>query len=521
MMTGPGDTILVEGGRVYDHDGDTDSPPVKDILIVGDRIAAIEADIGRRLTAGERVAALGDRRPDEVIDARDRLVLPGFVNAHYHSHDTLFKGSFETIPLDFWGIYTLPPSYTRRSKEELRARTLIGAVECIRTGMTTVQDMDTIYPFHEEDLDIVLDAYDQIGLRCVFAAQFANVPKAKVRPFWETSIPKVEQHRLGASVRQFEDGVDIIEVIERTIKERRGRSDLVSFGLGPASPEACTHAVWEQIVDLSAREALPIYTHIYQSKGMTLIARHNYDAYNGSLVRFLRHVGALGPRLTLAHSVWLLPEEIEILAETGTNVALNPVGNLKTGSGIAPMREFLQAGVGIGLGCDNCSCSDAQNMFQAMKLFTGLAAVTHPDPGPPYATDAIRAATLGGARALSLDGEIGALVPGMKADMTILDLRDVSFVPLNSVARQVVFTEAGRSIETVIVDGRIVMRDRRILSIDEAALRRLVDEVMRELRKDLADVIERVRPIYEHVMATHLRTSAEDLGISRYVGTDR
>ena len=210
-------------------------------------------------------------------------MLPGFVNAHYHSHDTLFKGSFETIPLDFWGLYAMPPSYQRRSREELRARTLIGAVECIRTGMTTVQDMDTIYPFHEDDLDCILDAYDEIGLRCVFAAQFADVPKVRVRPYWEEMIPKDEWHRLGASVRQFGDGVDIAGEMERVIGARRRRSSRISFGLGPASPEACTPALWERIVDLSGRENLPIFTHIYQSKGMTLIARHNYQQYGGSL----------------------------------------------------------------------------------------------------------------------------------------------------------------------------------------------------------------------------------------------
>ena len=509
--------ILVEGGRVYDHDGDTDHPSVKDVLIVDDRIVAVEPGIGARLAEGGNMPALADGWLDEVIDARDRLVLPGFVNAHYHSHDTLFKGAFEAIPLDFWGIYAMPPSYLRRSKEELRARTLIGAVECIRSGMTTVQDMDTIYPFHEDDLDVVLEAYEQVGLRCIFAAQFANVAKVAVRPYWEDLIPKAEQHRLGAPVRQFEDGTDIIEVIERTIKSRRGRDGRIGFGIGPASPEACTPALWERIAELSAREGLPIYTHIYQNKGMTLIGRHKYEAYGGSLIRFLGEVGALGPRLTLAHSVWLLPEEIDTLAETGTNVALNPVGNLKTRSGVAPMRMLLERGVNVGLGCDNCSCSDAQNMFQAMKLFVGLAGITHPDPGLPYSTDALRAATLGGARALGLEGEVGAVAPGMKADLTILDLSDVSFVPLTSAVRQIVFTEAGRSVETVIVDGRVVMRDRRILTIDETALRRSVEQVMVALRKDLGEVTERLAPIYDKVMEAHLRASEADLGVSRLV----
>ena len=141
--------------------------------------------------------------------------------------------------------------------------------------------------------------------------------------------------------------------------------------------------------------------------------------------------------------------------------------------------------------------------------------MTDPEPGPPYGKDAIYAATIGGAKALGLVGEVGRLQAGMKADLTILDLADISFVPLNSVARQVVFTEAGRSVETVIIDGRIVMRDRRIVTVDEAALRRSVEEVMKVLRADLAEVVERLKPVHHHIMNAHLRTSAADLGMGR------
>ena len=135
------------------------------------------------------------------------------------------------------------------------------------------------------------------------------------------------------------------------------------------------------------------------------------------------------------------------------------------------MRAAMQAGVNIALGCDNCSCGDCQSMFQAMKMFCLLAAITDPNPTGVRAADAIRAATLGGARAMNLDGEIGAIEPGMKADLVIVDLADIVYQPLNSVARQLVFGEAGRGVETTIVDGRIVMRDRRMVTIDEAALR--------------------------------------------------
>jgi len=178
----------------------------------------------------------------------------------------------------------------------------------------------------------------------------------------------------------------------------------------------------------------------------------------------------------------------------------------------------MEAGVNIALGCDNCSCSDSQNMFQSMKLLASLAAITHPEPGPPTARDALMAATVSGARTAGLEGEIGALKAGMKADLSILDLSDPSFVPLNSVARQLVFTEGGRSVEHVMVDGRFVVRDRRITSIDETALYEEVAELMVQLRRDLEAVVARNERMLPYLMEAHRRTWDTDIGLNRYVG---
>ena len=270
--------------------------------------------------------------------------------------------------------------------------------------------------------------------------------------------------------------------------------------------------------DLARNEDVPIYSHIYESKAMTLMARQGHGSDDGSLITYLKRCGALSPKLTLAHSVWMLPSEIEMMAEHGANVVLNPVGNLKTKSGVAPIRPYMQAGVRIALGCDNCSCSDSQNMFQTMKLFASLAAITHPEPGPPTAADAISSATVEGARTAGLEHEIGALKVGMKADLSILDLDDPSFVPLNSVARQVVFTEGGRSVEHVMVDGRFVVRNRKITTIDERALREEVAELMVGLRRDLESVVERNERMMPYIMEAHRRTWETDIGLERYIG---
>jgi len=509
-------TLLIKNGRIYDHDGDVDQPAVADLLIVDGKIAAIRAGLAASIAANEPVAELGGRRVDETIDATDRLVMPGFVNAHYHSHDVLLKGAFETIPLELWMLNALPPAFPKRSPAEMRARTLLGALECLRSGITTVQDLATIFPFDEENLEAVLKAYEDVGIRCVFAVQIADVTGDRSLPYWNEVAPPDKRKLLSAAVEPFK-AMDLPALMRKLHRKHKDRHPRITWALGPSSPELCSVPLLEALADLSKSENLPVYTHLYESKAMALMARQNHQEDKGSLINYLQRTGLLSPKLSMAHSVWMTQREIEQIAASGANVVLNPVGNLKTRSGIAPIRRYVAEGVNIGIGCDNCSCSDAQNMFQSMKLFASLAAVTEPEPGPPTAADAIRAATLGGARTAGMTGKLGALKPGMAADLSLIDLTDPSFVPLNSAARQLVFTESGRGVETVIVDGRVVIRDRRIVTIDERALREEVAELMKELRKDLEAVAARAAAITPHVLEAYRRIWATDIGLNRFV----
>jgi 5-methylthioadenosine/S-adenosylhomocysteine deaminase len=509
--------ILIRNGRVYDHAGNVDLPPVADVLTIDGVIAAIRTGIDHDVERGETIPELGTRRIDHIIEAREKLVMPGFVNAHYHSHDVLLKGCFETIPLELWLLNALPPAYPKRSTAEIRARTLLGALECLRSGMTTVQDLATIYPFDEEHLDAVLQAYEDIGIRCIFALQFADTPGARAVPFWEEVVPSEQRAALSGSVEPFQ-GIDLPRLLRDIVTSQKHRHPRITLALGPTSPERCTPELLGKLADISGSEEVPVYTHIYESRAMTLIARQTHSSDAGSLINYLRRVGLLTSRLSLAHSVWMSPAEIDLIAQAGTNVVLNPVGNLKTCSGVAPIRTYLRKGVRAALGCDNCSCSDAQNMFQSMKLYAALAAVTQPEPGPPTAADAIWSATIGGARTAGLEGKIGALRPGMAADLFILDLTDPSFVPLNSVARQLVFTEGGRGVETVIVDGRVVIFNRKITTIDERALREEVAELMGVLRKDIESVVQRNNAMLPYLMEAQRRTWKVDIGLNRYIG---
>ena len=185
------ETLLIEGGLVYDHGADTDQPPRLDILIKGDRIERVGANLASSVGGTQGVT--------RVIDARNRLIVPGFVNAHYHSHDVLLKGSFETVPFYFWLLNALPPQYPKRSLEEVRARTLLGAAECLQGGITTVQDMLTLNPIEPAYVDAVVEAYDDIGIRSVLSLQVADQPGIDRVPFWRDVVPEVHHGKLGSA----------------------------------------------------------------------------------------------------------------------------------------------------------------------------------------------------------------------------------------------------------------------------------------------------------------------------------
>ena len=165
-------TLIVRGARVLDPLAPEPRPQVRDIAVSGDRIAAV--DIG--IDAPAQV---------KVLDARNMLAIPGLVSAHYHSHDTLLKGCFAPMPLEAWLLHAVPPNYPQRSREEVRARVLIGALEALKSGITTLQDMATVHPFDPGEVDTILQAYDDIGIRCVFALQVGDVPGSRPLPFWE------------------------------------------------------------------------------------------------------------------------------------------------------------------------------------------------------------------------------------------------------------------------------------------------------------------------------------------------
>ncbi|MGE3936323.1 MAG: amidohydrolase family protein [Rhodospirillaceae bacterium] len=500
MMTDSG-RLLIRGGRVYDHDGDVHQPAVADVLVAGDRIAAVGPDLAAQAAGAT------------VIDAAGRLVIPGFVNAHYHSHDVLAKGLIEEHPLEMWQLLTGPLG-AGRSKAELRLRTLVGALEALRNGITTIQDMSTFAPFDEEVLDTILAAYEEAGIRVVYAIQVRDLSNVTTVPYWKEFPADIQAIAGNADV----DPKPLADFVAAQLRRRATPGPRGHWALGPSAPQRCTPPLWEAVVDMASRHDLPVYTHVYETKAQALLARQQYGNDGGSLLGFLDRMGALDGRLTIAHGVWLAPDDIARMAERDVGLVMNFLSNMRIKSGIAPIPLLRDKGVRLALGSDNCSCSDTINLFQAMKLFCILNAVSEPEPTTMSAAEAVRAATLGGARTARLQDQVGAIKPGRKADLAILDLSDVAFVPFNSAARQLVYSESGRGVETVIVDGRIVMRDRRMQTVDEAALRAEVADHMAAFRRDFSSYVAAAAPAMPHVRAAHKRIWAEDVGFHRYAG---
>lgn len=496
--------LIIRGARVMVSDADQHLPTLRDVVIEDGRITAITEPDHAPAPPGT-----------EEIDGRGHLLVPGFVNAHYHSYDVLAKGTMEDMPFDLWALLSQPGYWGKRSNEELRLRTLIGGLECIKNGVTTVQDMNTIVPHDEEALDTILAAYEELGLRVVLSLAVRDVAALDIAPFIADDLPHDIMELVQGVPGDAQAELDFVSAqIDRIGTER----STLHWAISPSGPQRCSTPLLEGLGDLAARHSLPVLTHVYETRAQLAKARHSYPEHGGSLIRRLADTGLLGPETTIAHSVWITRREIATLAEVGASVAHNPMANLKLKSGIAPLLDLHEAGVNIALGCDNCSCGDTQNIFQAMKLFTLIAGVIEGVPTGIGADQALHAATRGGARALGLQGQVGEIAVGYRADLSLIDLSDIAYQPLNSALRQLVYSECGRGVRAVIVEGRVVLRDGRATGVDESQIAAELEEIMKGYRAEFGDLYARHAPAFPYLVDANHRLAATDLGMDRFIG---
>lgn len=492
---------LVRGGTVVTLDGQARILPGADVLIEGERIARV----------GGRIPA--EAGPfDRVIEAADRLVLPGLVNAHAHSCGVFLKGMFDDLPLEVWLLYVSPFFHPPRTPRELSVRTRLAAAEMLLTGTTTVIDNLGLPSMDATAVGEVIEAYRDIGIRACVAPMVGDLPFTRTMPYLDTLLPDDVQRSLD---RPGPPVAAVLDFYRRVVKDWDGRDGRVHVLLAPSAPQRCSDELMRALGAVAAAERRPLHTHVLETKVQAVTARERYGT---TMVEHLVGLGLVSPTLNVIHGVWLSPREIDILAEAGATVVHNPTCNLRLRSGVAPVPRLLAAGVNVALGTDNACANDTYNLFGSLKLAALLQGLDGPLPGAvSLAATALRMATVGGARAAGLEHEIGAVAVGRRADLVLLERSALAFVPLNDPVRQVVYGETGCAVRTVIVEGRLVVDEGRLVTADLTALRREAEELAHAFLADHAVVRERVERLRPYFDAMHRRAVAEDVGVEAFL----
>jgi 5-methylthioadenosine/S-adenosylhomocysteine deaminase len=415
-----------------------------------------------RLVAG-RIDAVGRLRPapgDTVLDATERLVVPGLVNAHLHSNEMWQRAQFDRYPLETWVAQAYPlVGATRQTSEEIYLRTALGAAEMLRSGVTSV--VDCLYEplgATAESLAAVVRAYRDTGLRALICLAVADRPLGLDRALLQaTDAALLDAVRPAPAADQIAAVLDLARLFDRP-------GEGVSIGVAPAGVHRCS----DRLLELVASSGLEVHMHLAETRTQAAEAA----ASGRSLVQRAGDLGVLGPRTHLSHAIWLSSQDVAEVATSGATVVHNPVSNLKLGSGLAPVAELLRSGVSIALGTDGVCSADRLDLLMATKL----AAILHRGPGDPddwvAAGDAWRMTTVGGARALGQADELGRLEVGRRADLTLLDLEHPAFVPLGMPLLHVALGAASAAVREVIVGGRVVVANGAVTGVDEQALRR-------------------------------------------------
>jgi 5-methylthioadenosine/S-adenosylhomocysteine deaminase len=379
-----------------------------------------------------------------VIDGKDHLCLPGLINCHTHAAMTLLRSYADDLPLMHWLEKKIWPMEARLTGDDVYWGTLLAIVEMIESGTTTFSDM---YFF----TDRVAEAVEVSGVRACLSRGLIGIG--------DSAEQGLEESR---------------ELLEKWQGAADGR---ISIWLGPHAPYTCPPDFLDKVLTLAQDYRAGIHIHVAETKDeIEQIARE----YGKTPVAYLSERGVFRFPVLAAHCVYLTEEDIETLAAAGAAVAHNPESNMKLASGIAPIPELLAAGVAVGIGTDGASSNNNLDMFEEMRTAALLHKVNKGDPQVLPASQVLSMATRDGARALRLD-DLGLLQPGYKADLILVDLNQAHLHPRHNPVAHMVYSARGGDVETVIIDGRIVMEGRKILTIDKERVLAEVEERARRL----------------------------------------
>ncbi len=418
-----------------------------DLIIIGGTVVTMDGeraihDDGAVVVNGDTIVAVGPRRKleakyqaSQAIDADGKLVLPGFINGHTHVPMTLFRGLHDDVTLNDWLYkYIFPAEKMNVNEEFVRWGTRLAAAEQIRGGVTTFADM---YYFE----DVVAEETKAAGMRGVVGETFIDFPAPD---------NKSESEMLAYT--------------EKFLKKWQG-DPLIHASVAPHSIYTCSRKTLQDSAALARKYQAPILIHTAEMKKEW----DDSQKQNGmSPVQYLDKIGLLGPDVVSAHCIYVDQADRKTLAQRQVGCVHNPSSNMMLASGVAPVAEMRAAGVAVGLGTDGPAGSNNDlDLMEEMDLAAKLAKITKMDPLALNAKAVVEMATIEGARALHMEKEIGSLEPGKKADLIIISLDEPNAVPMYDVYAQLAYALKGGDVETVVIGGRVVMRDRKLLTVNE------------------------------------------------------
>ncbi len=428
------DTLLIKGATIITLDQE-------DNIFVGDVL--IEAGWITRLTRSnpnspEKSAS---KEADIVIDGRGRALVPGFVQTHIHLCQTLFRGAADDLALIDWLKRRIWPMEAAHTPDSLYASARLGISEMIRGGTTCALTMETVH--HTE---AVFQAVDESGFRATVGKCMMDKGEGVPEGLIETMSDSIAES---------------IALLERWHDRAEGR---IRYAFAPRFAVSCTRPLLERVAALSRERGVMVHTHASENRDEIRMIETETGRRN---IEYLHDVGLTAPHVLLAHCVWLDQREMEILRQTGTHVAHCPSSNLKLGSGFAPVAEMIERGISVSLGADGAPCNNRLDMFTEMRTAALIQkALRGPEVIP--APVALRMATIEGARALGLSDRIGSIETGKRADLTLINLNRLHATPSSDPVSAIVYSATASDVETVLIDGRVVMRDRELKTMSEA-----------------------------------------------------
>ena len=398
---------------------------------------------GDLLISASRITELGNtsQSADVVIDAEGCAVIPGFVQTHIHLCQTLFRGAADDLALIDWLKKRVWPMEAAHSAASIAASARLGIAELIKGGTTCALTMETVNHTSE-----VFKVVEETGFR-------ATVGKCMMDKGDE--VPAALQEKTSASIEQ---SVALLD-------EWNGRADgRIRYCFAPRFAISCTRELLEKVAELARARGVMIHTHASENRTECALVEADTGLRN---IAYLDSVGVTGRHVALAHCVHLSNDEIRILKTTNTNVVHCPSSNMKLGSGIAPVAKLLEEGVSVSLGADGAACNNRLDMFTEMRTAALLQKALH---GPEVldANRVFRMGTIDGARALGLEAEIGSLEIGKRADVAVVKLNQLHTSPEVDVVSSLVYAAEASDVQSVVIDGRLVMQNRELLTIDEA-----------------------------------------------------